>query len=68
MKLTNVENALKYISEHQFDLDPEMRRAVFTIMEDREKLRRWMMEKLIPDLEKTVGRLEEINERMGNHA
>lgn len=63
MVLMNKEEALAYICEHQFDLDPTMRSAVFSIVSDNEKMRRESFQQ-IEWLEEKVFELEMIKDRV----
>lgn len=65
MKPIDVSEALKYICDHQFDLDPEMRNAVHILIQDRENKRRQLM-KMTDWLEDKISEMELINQRVIN--
>lgn len=65
MNPIDVSEALKYICDHQFDLDPEMRNAVHILIQDRENKRRELM-KMMEWLEDHISKMDLVNQRVIN--
>ena len=59
----NIEEALDYICEHQFELDAKMRKAIYVVMNDRRNKRRQLLE-LIEHVEREISIYEGITQRI----
>ena len=63
MNPIDVSEALKYICDHQFDLDPEMRKAVRILIQDPEDKRRELM-RMTEWLENHILKVELIDQKL----
>ena len=62
----NIEEALNYICEHQFELDAEMRKAVYAVMNDRDNKRRQLLELVehVEHLEREISKCEATTQKI----